>query len=155
MKSPVSDLAPSDGEEGSDRTPLLQRAPRAETGEWRRDPGGFRAGGRPKVEGVQSRSSPRGLRSGSPVRAPPQASDFSDAQKPAAGPGRRAAPGGRGWAEVPAGPRQVQPRGSPQVQPAGSGSDLLGAAGAGRRAIFRSIELGTLWKNELGERTLK
>ncbi|XP_068841104.1 sialin isoform X6 [Capricornis sumatraensis] len=31
MKSPVSDLAPSDGEEGSDRTPLLQRAPRAET----------------------------------------------------------------------------------------------------------------------------
>ncbi|XP_059745726.1 sialin isoform X2 [Bos taurus] len=33
MKSPVSDLAPSDGEEGSDRTPLLQRAPRAETGD--------------------------------------------------------------------------------------------------------------------------
>ncbi|KAF4025043.1 hypothetical protein G4228_017044 [Cervus hanglu yarkandensis] len=31
MKSPVSDLAPSDGEEGSDRTPLLQRAPQAET----------------------------------------------------------------------------------------------------------------------------
>ncbi|TKC50804.1 hypothetical protein EI555_015834, partial [Monodon monoceros] len=32
MKSPVPDLAPSDGEEGEDRTPLLQRAPRAETG---------------------------------------------------------------------------------------------------------------------------
>ncbi|XP_030715174.1 sialin isoform X1 [Globicephala melas] len=31
MKSPVPDLAPSDGEEGEDRTPLLQRAPRAET----------------------------------------------------------------------------------------------------------------------------
>ncbi|XP_057596023.1 sialin [Hippopotamus amphibius kiboko] len=30
MKSPVPDLAASDGEEGSDRTPLLQRAPRAE-----------------------------------------------------------------------------------------------------------------------------
>ncbi|XP_060988030.1 sialin isoform X3 [Dama dama] len=38
MKSPVSDLAPSDGEEGSDRTPLLQRAPQAETGD-RPNPG--------------------------------------------------------------------------------------------------------------------
>lgn len=41
------------------------------------------------------------------------------------------------------------------MQPAGSGEDLLGAADSGRRPIFRSIELGTLWKNELGERTLK
>lgn len=39
MKSPVPDLAPSDGEEGEDRTPLLQRAPRAETGEQLREPG--------------------------------------------------------------------------------------------------------------------
>lgn len=48
----------------------------------------------------------------------------------------------------------MQPRGSPQVQPAGSGSDLLGAAAQGADDL-RSIELGTLWKNELGERTLE
>lgn len=98
MKSPVSDLAPSDGEEGSDRTPLLQRAPRAETGEWRRDPGGFRAGGRPKVEGVQSRSSPRGLISGSPVRAPLKPPISRMPRSPVPGPGgkrRREAGAGR------------------------------------------------------------
>lgn len=98
MKSPVSDLAPSDGEEGSDRTPLLQRAPQAETGEWRRYPGGLREGGGPKVEGVQSRSSPRRLRSGSPMRAPFKPPSSRMPRSPLPGPGgerRREAGAGR------------------------------------------------------------
>lgn len=52
MKSPVSDLAPSDGEEGlGPRT--APAAPAGETGGGGAIQG-FSGGGRPKVEGVQA-----------------------------------------------------------------------------------------------------
>ncbi|KAJ8776956.1 hypothetical protein J1605_014974 [Eschrichtius robustus] len=139
MKSPVPDLAPSDGEEGEDRTPLLQRAPRAETGP--HSP--------PAFSGAQKQlwSPGGGLdREAGPGRAEARAGPL---QVQPRGP-RQLQP--RGPRQVqPRGPRQVQPREPRQVQPAGPSGELLGAGGAGLPAIFGSIEPGTLWKNELGE----
>lgn len=109
MKSPVPDTTPSDCEEGSDCTPLLQHAPRAETGEQLLDRGS--SGGRWSQDGgVQRCLGHRGLRTRSPLTAP-RSPPSSGAQKPLWGPGRgwgcEAKPG---RAEAP-GPRQVRPRG--------------------------------------------
>lgn len=69
MKSPVPDTTPSDCEEGSDCTPLLQHAPRAETGEQLLDRGS--SGGRWSQDGgVQRCLGHRGLRTRSPLTAP-------------------------------------------------------------------------------------
>ena len=167
MKSPVPDLAPSDGEEGEDRTPLLQRAPRAETGEQLREPGAL-GGRRSQGRGCPELLKREGTENGEPIQDPTQPPPSRVPKKQLWGPGggldREAGPGRaearagslqvppRGPRQVqPRGPRQVQPRGPRQVQPAGPGGELLGAGGAGLPAIFGSVEPGTLWKNELGE----
>lgn len=142
MRSPIRGLASSDGEEGSDRTPLLQSTPRVEAGEPRSCP---RAGVAriPALPGDQGCLGVRGLeegnsRRGSPFSAPlsPRLPRYPNAALGSGG-DREAGPDWRlGW-------------GLGRCSSAGSGREMLGAAGAGLLAILDNIDRRTPCKNVL------
>lgn len=148
MRSPVRGLSPSDSEEASDSTPLLQDAPRAEAGEQRRGSRGFgRAAmgsellkqrvpswGKAKAGGDSRKGRLfRAPRSPRPPRCPKAA--------PEAVGDREATPGGR------------LGRTLASAAPQGLGKELLGAAATGVLAILRSFERGNAMEERTGGET--